>query len=130
MSVIKTYDATGEQNGSLIPIWHVDSGVAIDQVYLTTILPWRVKGPHLHLKRRGLFCCIRGEVIVVVRGSDGSYATHKMKPGDPPFLVPPGVPAALYNALYVEALVLNMPSPPWREDDKDEHEVKDWNWRP
>lgn len=131
MSLIKTYDKEGIQNGTLTPLWHVDSGVKIDQVYATTVFPWKVKGPHLHKTRRGLFCCVRGEVILVIkRGIYQLYDTHSMKPGDPLMMVPPGVPAALYNPGGIEAIVLNFPSPPWCKDEQDEWPVEDWTWKP
>lgn len=129
MNPIKTFNKSGEQTGVLATIWHEDTGPVISQVYLTTVLAWKVKGPHLHIKRQGLFSCVRGKVIVVTRIA-GKYITHDLTLGDPPLKVPPGVPAALYNPYAVEALVLNMPSPPWRENDIDEHEVTDWDWRP
>lgn len=129
MSVIKTYDSEGIQNGNLIPLWHSDSGVRVDQVYCTTVFPWKVKGPHLHKTRRGLFCCVRGEVIVVMQKGT-VYQTHSLKPGDPLLLVLPGTPAAVYNPNGIEAIVLNFPSPPWRKDDVDEWPVEDWTWKP
>lgn len=129
MSVITTLGADNKQNGVLVPLWTIDSGIRVEQVYLTTVLPWKVKGPHLHKVRRGLFACVQGEVLVVVCQM-GMYKTYSIRRGDPMILVPPGVPAALYNPLGIEALVLNFPSPPWREDDKDEWPVEDWNWKP
>lgn len=129
MNPIKTFDKDGEQTGVLATIWHEDTGPVISQVYLTTVLAWKVKGPHLHMKRRGLFSCVRGEVIVVTRIA-GKYITNSLKLGDPPLKVPPGVPAALYNPNGIEALVLNMPDPPWRVGEEDEHEIKDWSWKP
>lgn len=133
MSVIKTYDASGVPNGIVIPLWHTDTGPRIDQVYLTTINRDGMKGPHLHMKRRGLFFCIRGVVLVVQRwrhhGTD-VYRTSELSPGSLPQQVMPGTPAALYNIGLEEALVLNMPSPPWRVGEEDEHEVTDWTWKP
>jgi hypothetical protein len=132
VGVIDTYDKSGGLNGYVIPLWHVDQGPKIEQVYLTTLLPYAMKGPHLHRKRRGLFFCIKGRILLVTRVLEfGYYATHELRPGSPPVEVPPGIPAALYNvADNVESLVLNMPSPPWRVGEEDEHEVTDWTWRP
>lgn len=129
MSVIKTYDKTGHQTGELIPLWHIDQGPPIDQVYLTTIWPGRTKGPHLHLKRRGLFHCVFGEVRVVMRVGS-TYCNVELLPGDPPIEVPPGTPALLFNPSGCISAVLNMPSPPWRVGEEDEHEVTDWTWKP
>ena len=78
------------------------------QVYLTVIAPREVKGPHLHLKRWGLFTCIRGNAKIVVRnekgyeeyltGEDYEFATIQ---------VPAGVSAALQNIGDEEAYMLN-----------------------
>jgi len=119
----------GQSNGWLVPIFNVHDGL-IDpaqhprQVYLTVIAPREVKGPHLHLKRWGLFTCIRGNAKIVVRtengyeefltGEDYQFATIQ---------VPAGLPAALQNIGDEEAYILNMPSPAWRVDDQDEHPV-------
>jgi dTDP-4-dehydrorhamnose 3,5-epimerase len=126
---IMTKNREGLPNGWLVPIYNIHDGL-IDaaqyprQVYLTVIAPGEVKGPHLHLKRWGLFTCVRGNVKVVVRtlggyeeylsGDDFQYATVQ---------VPAGVPAALQNISDKEAYVLNMPSPEWRAEDQDEHAV-------
>ena len=94
------------------------------QVYLTVIAPREVKGPHLHLKRWGLFNCVRGNAKIVVRtengyeeyltGEDYEFATIQ---------VPAGVPAALQNIGDEEAFMLNMLAPAWHIDDQDEHPV-------
>jgi dTDP-4-dehydrorhamnose 3,5-epimerase-like enzyme len=129
--IIETKDSKGNVNGSLIPLWHVDSGIKVDQVYLTVISPRMSKGPHLHKRRRGLFVCIAGSVDVVMRDGDQSfgartYSTVTLTPGDAPLEIPAGTAAAIYNTGGTEALVLNMPSPPWRADEPDDYEVTDW----
>lgn len=126
MPRIETKDANGKPNGFLIPIWHVDQGLKIEQVYLTTVAPFTQKGPHLHLRRRGLFTCIRGNVMVVWR-FDGKYRESELTVGDR-LEIQPGIPAAFYNLNSEEAYLLNMPSPPWRVDDQDEHPVMDWTY--
>jgi len=126
---IATRAVDGTENGFLVPIFNVHDGVIKpeqhpQQVYVTVIAPWQIKGPHLHLKRWGLFTCICGDIKIVVRTADGyqeyfsgenySFATVQ---------VPVGIPAALQNISSKEAYVLNMPSPAWRADDRDEHAV-------
>lgn len=127
MPRIETKDAQGKPNGFLLPLWHVDQGRKIDQVYLTTILPGCQKGPHLHMKRSGLFTCIRGRVTVVRRAPCGHYHRCELKQGDS-IGVDPGIATALYNTGSEEAWLLNMPSPPWRADDTDDHPVEDWTY--
>lgn len=125
MSRIPTKDAAGNPNGFVLPIWHVDEGPAIDQVYLTVVAEGAVKGPHLHMKRRGLFCCIRGNVRIVWRDQAGGY--HEVDAGQR-VEIAPGTPAAIYNIGQGDAYVLNMPSPPWRSDDQDEWPVENWEY--
>ena len=126
---IITKNKEGQPNGWLVPIFNVYDGL-IDvaqhprQVYLTVIAPGEIKGPHLHLKRWGLFTCIKGNAKIVVltengyeeflTGEDFEFATIQ---------VPAGVPAALQNIGDEEAYMLNMPSPAWHVDDQDEHPV-------
>lgn len=126
---IITKNKEGRLNGWLVPIFNVHDGLIAtaqhpQQVYLTVIAPRAIKGPHLHLKRWGLFTCVRGNAKIVVRtengyeeyltGEDYEFATVQ---------VPAGVPAALQNIGDEEAYMLNMPSPAWHVDDKDEHSV-------
>lgn len=126
---ILTKNGEGQPNGWLLSLWHVDDHDPIDQVYLTTVYPGMAKGPHLHMRRRGRFTCVKGNVLIVTRigdiysehwsGEDHDYATVR---------VPEGVPAAIYCQGSSLAYVLNMPSPPWRAGDPDEHEVLDWSY--
>lgn len=126
---IITKDKDGRPNGFLVPIFNVNDNVIKpeqhpQQVYLTVVAPGKVKGPHLHLKRWGLFTCIRGNAKVVVRTDSGyeEYFTGE----DYEFRtiqVPAGMPSALQNIGGADAYFLNMPSPAWRADDQDEHPV-------
>ena len=83
-----------------------------------------MKGPHLHMKRWGLFTCIVGNVKIVIKTDQGyeeyfSGADHKFRTVQ----VPAGVPVALQNIDDVDAYVLNMPAPAWHVDDQDDHPV-------
>jgi dTDP-4-dehydrorhamnose 3,5-epimerase len=126
---IVTKNSVGNPNGWLVPIFNVYDGLINEaqhprQVYLTVIACREIKGPHLHMKRWGLFICIRGNAKIVVRtgngyeeyltGEDYEFATIQ---------VPAGVPAALQNIGDQEAYIINMPSPAWHIDDQDEHPV-------
>lgn len=127
MGRITTKDQSGAPNGWLLPVWNIHDGPQISQVYVTAIAPGMSKGPHLHMKRRGLFCRLTGAVLLATRDLEGNYTTHDITE---PVLVPSGTPAALYNIGTTEALVLNMPHPAWRQDDQDEWPVEGWNYTP
>ena len=127
---IPTTDRHGVPNGFLIPIFNMHEGMVAPaqhpkQVYLTVVHPGATKGPHLHMKRWGLFTCIKGNAVVIVR-RDGTYQEiwtgedHQFRS----IQVPAGVPAALQNRSAEDAYILNMPSPAWRVDDQDDHPVE------
>ena len=126
---IPTRAQAGHVNGFLIPIYNEHDGFldgenAPKQVYLTVCDPGQVKGPHLHYKRRGLFTCIRGNLRIIVRTDAGYEEYFSGEAYDFATIeVPPGTPAALQNIGPEACYVLNTPSPAWRPDDQDEHEV-------
>jgi len=124
---IITQDSLGVVNGWLLPLWHVDSRVKVDQVYLTVVAPGARKGPHLHMKRCGRFICIKGNVKIRtlengeyqerLSGEAGDYAE---------IYVHPGVPSAIYNLGDCDAYVINLPAPPWRAEERDDWPVEGW----
>jgi dTDP-4-dehydrorhamnose 3,5-epimerase-like enzyme len=120
-----TKDATGQENGYLVPIYNTHDKLADhapEQVYLTVAKPGTIKGPHLHFIRTGCFTCIKGNIRVVLKtemgyeqaysGEDHAYTS---------IIVPAGVPAAIQNIGDEDAFVLNMPSPAWTPEMNDEH---------
>lgn len=129
MRKILTKDASGKRNGWVLPLWNAleEPGLRPDQVYVTAVAPYSSKGPHLHMRRRGLFACIQGNVRLV-RRVEGKYIETMIGEdyAENPVLVEPGVPCAIYNDSNVEALVINMPSPSWSAQDPDEHAVEGW----
>ena len=126
LRTIPTKDAAGEENGQLILVWSKDSGIPVGQVYLTTILPGKQKGPHLHLKRGGAFTVLVGRVLIVTR-EYGWYREHVCGQGWKTVHVAPGVPCCMYNIGVETAMILNCPTEPYR-DASDEHPVEDWEY--
>ena len=127
---IVTRNADDSSNGFLVPIYNIHDGFLSPgaepkRVYLTVCAVGTIKGPHLHIKRRGLFPCIQGNIRIIVRidtayeeyfsGEDYDFSTIE---------VPPGMPAALQNISNKPAHILNMPSPAWHSDNQDEHPVE------
>jgi hypothetical protein len=125
---ILTKDANGAPNGYVLPIWNsAFDAYRPEQVYLTTIVVGSQKGPHLHMTRAGAFTTTRGNVLIVTR-VDGKYREYLTGEGHhKTVFVEAGTPCCLYNIGPVEAFVLNMPVPAWR-DDSDEHKVDDWDY--
>jgi len=128
MRPIPTKDKSGEPNGYLIPLWSVNEAPWLrpDQVYVTVVDPGKSKGPHLHMKRRGFFHCISGQVAFILR-VDGYYVRYEASPNNGPVIVPPGTPCEIRNVGPSPAFVVNMPSPAWAKDDQDDWPVDDWD---
>ena len=116
-----------QPNGFLVPLFNIhdkffQAGKEPQQVYLTTILPGMVKGPHLHFIRTGFFTCIKGNVRVILKvdgeyriffsGEDHDYTSIE---------VLTGVPAEIQCMGNEEAYMLNMTSPAWTPEMNDEH---------
>jgi dTDP-4-dehydrorhamnose 3,5-epimerase len=116
-----------EPNGYLVPLYNVhdgffEKGKEPQQVYLTTVLPGKIKGPHLHFIRTGAFTCIKGNVRVVLKLDTGYKTVYSGEEHDYlTIIIPTGVPAALQCLGDTEAMVLNMPSPAWTPTMNDEH---------
>lgn len=124
-----TFDGAGKPNGFLIPIWNclTEPEERPDQVYLTVCSPRSRKGPHLHMRRKGRFCCVRGNVRVVQRANGAYYSVtigddHESRS----VMVPAGIPTAIYNDSPWDAYVINMPTPAWSPEDPDDHAVENW----
>jgi dTDP-4-dehydrorhamnose 3,5-epimerase len=122
-----TKNDAGEVNGFLVPIYNINDGFFAEgkepqQVYMTTILPGKIKGPHLHFIRTGFFTCVKGNVRVVLKTDDGYQEFFSGEDYDYRSIeVPTGVPAAVQCVGNEEAYLLNMPNPAWTPDMNDEH---------
>jgi dTDP-4-dehydrorhamnose 3,5-epimerase len=122
-----TKDEHGDVNGFLVPLYNIHDkffapGKEPQQVYMTTILPGTIKGPHLHFIRTGFFTCIKGNVRVVLKTDEGyevffSGEDYEYKSVE----VPTGIAAAVQCLGDEEAYLLNMPNPAWTPDMNDEH---------
>lgn len=146
--IFDTFTPDGKPNGRIIRVWErgearVPFGLRVwpGQVYVTTLLPGTTKGPHLHMRRDSLFCCVRGTVRITTRSVVAMFGAPGMTAprfeyemitsgvgvaSESPVAVyvPAGTPCALYNCGHDEALVVNVSSEPY--DSADEHEVLDW----
>ncbi len=119
----------GTANGFLIPVYNVHDGFLAEpqrpqQVYVTVVSPGAIKGPHLHMKRWGVFTCIKGNVKIVMKMADGyvelfSGEHHSFCSVQ----IPAGTPAAIQCIGTEDAYVLNTPSPAWQADDQDDWPV-------
>ena len=89
-------------NGALIPVWrNWDKTIKInpEMVYVTSINPGEVKGPHLHIIRHSYYVCIKGKVVFIIKENSGKYLEiESSKVGQ--ILIPPdkSVPHGMFLA--------------------------------
>ena len=70
-------------NGSLTVVWRDYDNIIKNNpkmVYVSSVNPNEVKGPHTHTKRNSYFSCIHGNVIFIIKNSDGSYSEIESNP--------------------------------------------------
>lgn len=123
-----TTGSDGRWNGYLVEIWNgLDRpDLQPSQVYLTAVAPHSRKGPHLHMRRRGLFFCAVGTVFIRTRNDAGVYSNKILIANADPLVIAPGTPCAIYNDWDELAVLLNLPAPAWSKDNPDDCPVADW----
>ena len=124
----------GHTNGSLIPVWKDWEDIIKvhpKMVYVTTINPGEIKGPHLHIIRYSYFVCIRGKVVFIIRDKSGKYIEIESSFEKPNLVqIPRNYESCHINLSNDVSMILSLVEPAWRPDNKDEHNVSfdDYNW--
>ena len=134
----KTKDITDSHiNGELNVIWRNWDNLINEpeMVYLNTVNPREVKGPHLHKNRTSYFFCIEGEIVVVVKDNNGVYHEIHASSNEPKLIeISNGTPAAILNPLKITSKVLVLANISWKPNDDEMQNVTfteyDWNkWK-
>jgi dTDP-4-dehydrorhamnose 3,5-epimerase len=127
----------GHINGVLTVIWRDWDNILKSEprmVYVSSVNPGEIKGPHLHTKRDSYFVCIRGKVVFIAKDKAGRY--HEIESSeDAPVLVqiPRGHASAHINTSNEIATILALANPAWRPNDDemkdvsfDDYDLKKW----
>ena len=119
-------------NGDLTVIWRDWDNILKNHpkmVYMNTVNPDEIKGPHLHKNRTTYFSCVQGEIIIVVRKNDGEYCELKSNTTDPSLIcVKNGVAAAIINPTKETAKVLVLADIAWKPNDNEMENVEFLNY--
>ena len=107
-------------NGELTVIWRNWDKIINnpEMVYLNSVNPGEVKGPHIHKKRISYFFCLHGKMLIIIQDKDGKY--HEVETtSDKPKLVcvSNGVAAAIMNPSENISKVLVLADIAWKPDD-------------
>jgi dTDP-4-dehydrorhamnose 3,5-epimerase-like enzyme len=128
----------GHQNGDLTVIWRDWDKILKNppkMIYLTSVNPGEIKGPHLHLKRTSYFTCVEGKVVIIIRNFDGIIHEIECDSEKPKLIcVPNDIASAHINISNSVSKVLVLADVAWRPDDDEmknvEFENYDWKkWK-
>ena len=122
-------------NGSLTVVWRDWDGLIKNSpkmVYVSSVNPGEIKGPHIHTKRNSYFVCIHGKVLFVIKNKQGEYV-EKISTADKPLLiiVPKNMTSAHLNLSKGISKVLTLADVAWKPNDNemknDDFVDYDWN---
>lgn len=124
----------GHINGSLTVIWR-DWDKILDvepkMVYVSSVNPGEIKGPHLHTRRDSYFVCIRGKVVFIAKDQDGKYREIESSEEEPVLVqIPKNYSSAHINTTNQKATVLTIASLAWKPNDNEMQNVSfdDYDW--
>ena len=121
-------------NGSLTVIWRDwDKIIEIEpkMVYVSSVNPGEIKGPHLHTKRDSFFVCIRGKVVFITKDSQGKYQEIESSEDDPILIqIPKNHASAHINVTDKVATILTLANPAWKPNDDEMKNISfnDYDW--
>ncbi len=121
-------------NGDLTVIWRDWDKFLKDypkMVYISSINPSEVKGPHLHKKRTSFFTCIHGSVIFVIKDENGNYQEIEVNSEKPVLIcVPSGIASGHVNPTPDISKVLVLADISWKPNDDEmvNVEFEDYNF--
>ena len=121
-------------NGELTVIWRDWDNLLKNHpkmVYVNSINPGEIKGPHIHKNRTTSFFCIDGSVVLIIQDDDKKFHEMKMNSEKPVLItVPNGIAAAIVNPTGKIAKVLVLADIAWRPDDNEMKNITfdDYDW--
>ena len=121
-------------NGSLTVVWRDwDNKIKNDpkMVYVSSVNPGEIKGPHLHKKRTSFFTCIHGSVIFVIKDENGNYQEIEVNSEKPVLIcVPSGIASGHVNPTPDISKVLVLADISWKPNDDEmvNVEFEDYNF--
>lgn len=122
-------------NGSLTVIWRDWDNILSSEprmIYLTSVNPGEIKGPHLHTKRDSYFTCIRGKVLFIVKDLENKYHEIECSEDDPLLIkIPKNYPSAHINLSNQVSTILTLASISWRPNDEEMKNVSfdNYDWK-
>ena len=131
-----TKDVADEHvNGSLTVVWRDWDNIIKNppkMVYVSSVNPGEIKGPHLHTKRNSYFSCIHGKVVFVIKDHSGKYIEIESSDKEPVLIfVPKNMPSAHVNVSNEVSKVLTLADVAWKPNDNEMQNIffNDYDWK-
>ena len=125
-------------NGELTVIWRDWDNLIKNHpkmVYVNSVNPGEIKGPHIHKNRTTSFSCIHGNVVLIIQDNDGKFHEIKADSEKPVLItVSNGIASAIVNPTAKIAKVLVLADIAWKPNDNEMIDVSfdnyDWDkWK-
>jgi len=122
-------------NGSLTVIWRDWDKIlkhTPKMVYVSSVEPGEIKGPHIHTKRNSYFTCIHGKVLFVLKRNDGSSIEIESDEQTPNIVyVPKDMPSAHLNLFNNTSRILTLADLSWKPNDNEMKNTNftDYDWK-
>lgn len=130
-----TKDARDQHvNGTLTVVWRDWDEIIKNHpkmVYVTSVNPGEMKGPHLHTRRNSYFTCIHGKVVFIVKDPNGKYTEIESSEDNPVLIHVPKNHAAVHINLSSQiSRILTLADIAWRpnDDEMDNVVFEDYDW--
>jgi len=119
-------------NGELTVVWR-DWDNIIEKmpkmVYVSSINPREIKGPHLHKNRTSYFSCIHGKVVFIMQDEDENFKEIEIDSEKPVLIcVPNGIASAHLNLGKDLARILVLADVAWKPNDNEMIDVEFSNY--
>ena len=109
-------------NGSLTVIWRDWDKIIKNSpkmVYVSSVNPGEIKGPHIHTRRNSYFTCIRGKVVFILQNNDEFIEIESSEENPIMVYVPKNVASAHVNLSESKSTILSLADLAWRPNDNE-----------
>ena len=107
-------------NGELTVIWRNWDEIINDpeMIYVNSVNPGEIKGPHIHKQRTSYFFCIEGEMVIVIQDKNGKYHEIEANSENSRIIsVSNGIAAAIVNPSKNVTKILVIADVAWKPND-------------
>ena len=122
-------------NGELTVIWRDWDKIIKNHpkmIYISSVNPDEIKGPHIHTKRESYFTCIEGEVVFILKTENGEYQEILSGDKNPVMVhIPKNIPSAHINLSPKPSKILALADISWKPNDNEMKNVlfEDYDWK-